>query len=335
MNTLFFSTKDFEQPYLVAASAGNAKIKFVKEALGLQTASLTAGYTAISIFTGDDASAEVLVQLHALGVKFIAIRAAGHDNVDLQKADQLNIVVANVPDYSPYAVAEHAMALILALNRKLILSNQQVQQQNFTTGNLIGFDLNGKTAGIIGTGKTGAVLVKILHGFGCTILGCDVQQDHTLAEKYNLVYTDLSTLCSSADIISLHIPLTAHTKYLINKEMVERMRPGTMLINTSRGACVDTTAIIHGLENGQIGYYGADVYEKERGLFFYNHSGKPLQDEVLSRLCALPNVLITPHQAFATREALTNIATTTFYNITCWEKQFTSKYELISQASTA
>jgi len=332
MKILFYSTKDFEQPYLETFNYGKEEILFIKEALGLQTADKAKGFDTVSIFTGDDASSAVLEVLHKNGVRFIAIRAAGYDNVDIKKATELGIVAANAPEYSPYAIAEHAIALILALNRKIITADKQVHQQNFTTSNLVGFDLNRKTVGIIGVGRIGGVLVKIMHGFGCRLLGYDIQENKELKEKYGLEYVDLPALCREANIISVHTCLTPGTRYMINRKLIGLMQRGVMLINTSRGGCVNTQDIIEGLENGHIGYYGADVYENERGVFFYDHSGEELNDPMLKKILAMPNVLITPHQAFATQEALSNIAITTFDNIECWKNNKRSKSELTMPA---
>ncbi len=321
MKTLFYSTKAYEQPYLEAANKIAADITFLRKDLNIQNAHLANGFDIVSIFTGDDANGEVLDCLHKLGVKFIATRAAGHDNIDIEKANELGIAVANVPAYSPYAIAEHVVALIQALNRKIVTAYNQGQQQNFTTDKLIGFDLHGKTVGIIGVGIIGSVLVKIMHGFGCKILCCDLKENNLLKEELGVEYTDKETLCATADIISIHTSFTPETKYLINKKLIDKMKPGTMLINTGRGGCVNTADVVEGLENGQIGYFGADVYENERGIFFCDLTGKEMKDELLKKLLAMPNVLITPHQAFATVQALTNIADTTFYNIDCAQSE--------------
>ena len=328
MKTLFFSTKPYEQPYLEKANTNNYEITFLKKPLCLETAHLATGFEIISIFTGDDASAEVLEHLHELDVKCITTRAAGYDNIDIKKANSLGITVTNVPAYSPYAIAEHVIALIQALNRKTIIAEKQVHQQNFTTDNLIGYDLHGKTIGIIGVGIIGSVLVKIMHGFGCKILCCDLKENDLLKERFDVEYTDKETLCAAADIISIHTSFTPETKYLINKKLIDLMKPGTMLINTGRGACVNTVDVIEGLQNGNIGYYGADVYENERGIFFCDLSGKEIKDDLLKKLLSMPNVLITPHQAFATKQALTNIADTTFENIDCMQRKVSSKNQL-------
>jgi D-lactate dehydrogenase len=334
MKILFYSTKDFEKPYLLSASNNMQQLEFIPEALSLQTAGRAKGFEVVSIFTGDDAAADVLKALQKNGVRCIAIRAAGYDNVDLEMANELSIRVANVPEYSPFAVAEHAVALLQALNRKIITADTQVHGKNFTLGNLVGFDLHGKTVGIIGTGRIGSVFAKIMHGFGCRILGYDIVENKMLTEAYGLEYVDLPALCREAHIISMHTALTPGTKHMIDKKLIGLMQQGTMLINTSRGACVDTAAVIEGLQTGHIGYYGADVYENERGIFFYDYSNKELNDAMLKKLLAMPNVLLTPHQAFATEEALINIAGTTFYNIDCWHKKMHSKNELTAALNT-
>jgi D-lactate dehydrogenase len=335
MNILFYSTKNFERPYLLSSGNEAFGIHMTEKALSAGTAEEARGFDVVSVFTGDDVSAPVVEKLYQSGVRFIAVRAAGHDNVDLVKANELGIRVANVPEYSPYAIAEHALALMLALNRKLVLADKQVHGQDFTVGNLVGFDLHGKTIGIIGAGKTGGTLVKILHGFGCRLLGYDVYENSELTGKYGLEYIPLATLCRESDIISLHTCLTPQTKYMINRQLIELMKPGVMLINTSRGACIHTEDVLRSLENGHIGYFGTDVYEKERGLFFYDWSGREIQDEILKRLLALPNVLITPHQAFATREALTNIMQTTFSAISSWANGRHADNELLSPVMAA
>ena len=333
MKILFYSNTDFEQPYLEAANTRKEEVTFIKEALSLQTADKAKGFDVVSIFAGDDASSNVLEELYKNGVKFIAIRAAGYDNVDIKKATELNIVVANVPEYSPYAIAEHAVALILALNRKIATVDKQVHNLNFTTSNLVGFDLHGKTVGIIGVGKIGAVFAKIMHGFSCRLLGYDIKENKELQEKYGLEYVDLHALCREANIISIHTGLTPQINYLINKNLIDSMQHGTMIINTSHGGCVNTADVIEGLENGNIGYYGADAYENERGVFFYDHSGRELKDGILKKLLFMPNVIITPIQTIDTKEALTNIAANTFYNIDCFKNNQHSKNELKMQAS--
>ena len=320
MKTTIFSTHKFEEPYLVKANNGKHQLKLLESRLTEETAILATGSKTVSLFTGDDASAIVLEKLKAFGIKNIALRSAGFNNVDLTKAAELGIKVARVPAYSPYAIAEHTLALILALNRKLIKAHNRVREQNFSLNGLTGFDLNGKTVGVIGTGKIGAVLIKILHGLGCNILAQDVVENNDLIDNYGVNYTNCETICKQSDIISLHVPLTATTKHLIDKEHIALMKPGVMLINTSRGGLVDTRAVIEGLKSRKIGYFGMDVYEEEEGLFFEDHSDDILQDDVIARLMTFNNVLITSHQAFLTETALTNIAETTIYNLDCFEK---------------
>lgn len=333
MKMLIYSIKDFERSHLLEANKNGTQVRLTNLALSPDTVDKAKGCDIVSVFTGDDVSAAVIQKLSDYGVKFIAVRAAGYDNVDLIKAKELGIHVANVPEYSPYAVAEHALALILALNRKLISADRQVHQQDFRVSKLVGFDLNGKTIGIIGTGKIGGTLVKIMHGLGCKVLGYDIHPNNELKEKYNLEYVSLEDLCRRSDIISLHTYLTPETKYLINRNLIEKMKPGVMLINTSRGGCINTADVIEYLEKEHIGYFGTDVYEKEKGIFFFDRSIDGVRDEMLKKLLTMPNVLITPHQAFATNEALKNIATTTFYNVDCWANNKRSGNELIPEIS--
>ncbi len=329
MKTTVFSTHKFEEPYLTSANESKHELKLLEVRLSEHTAPLAKGSEAISLFTGDDASDNVLEKLGSFGVKYIALRSAGYNHVDMEKSDEMNIKVARVPAYSPYAIAEHTMALILALNRKLIRAHNRVRDMNFSLNGLIGFDLNGKTVGVMGTGKIGAILVKILHGFGCKILAYDVNKDEDLVDKFGVRYTDCKTLCSESDIVSLHVPLTPETKHLINAEHISLMKQGVMLINTSRGGLVDTKAVIEGLKTGKVGYFGMDVYEEEEGLFFEDHSNEILQDDVIARLMTFNNVLITSHQAFLTDTALTNIADTTIYNLDCFENQIPSGNDIV------
>lgn len=329
MKTTVFSIHQFEETQLHKANNEKHELKLLENRLTLDTAILAANSEAISLFVGDDASAIVLQKLKKIGVKYIALRTAGFDNVDLVKARELNIKVARVPTYSPYAVAEYAMAMILALNRKLIKAHNRIREQNFSLNGLTGFDLHGKTVGVIGTGKIGAVLVKILHGFGCKIIANDIIEDEDLIKKYNVRYTDCETLFCEADIISLHVPLTPSTKHMINKKHIGLMKKGVMLINTSRGGLIETKLIINALKSQKIGYFGMDVYEEEEGLFFEDHSKDVIHDDVILRLMTFNNVLISSHQAFLTETALTNIAETTIFNLDCFAKQKLSGNEII------
>lgn len=295
--------------------------------LSPQTAPLAAGYEAITTFVNDDLGSDTLTALAQLGVRFIALRCAGYNQVDLTKAQTLGLKVARVPAYSPYAVAEHTVALILALNRRIHRAYQRVREQNFSLDGLLGFDLHGKTVGIIGTGKIGEVLAGILKGFGCRLLAHD-PYPNPACEALGVSYTSLEQLCSEADIISLHCPLTPETHHLIGVEALGWMKPGVMLINTSRGGLIDTAAVIEGLKSSKVGYLGLDVYEEEGGLFFQDMSQMIIQDDVFSRLQTFPNVLITGHQAYFTAEALHNIAATTLQNLTDFEATGASQNEV-------
>lgn len=328
MKVLVYSTKPFEKPFLQKAFAKPLQVVFTHKALSVKTAALAKDCKAVCIFTNDDASLAVIELLCAAGVKHIAIRAAGYDNIDLKAAQALHISVANVPEYSPYAIAEHAVALMLALNRKLILANKQVHQRNFTLDNLVGFDLRDKFVGIIGTGRIGKVLAKIMTGFGCTVMAHDLLPDADLEENYDVQYSSLNSLCENCDIISIHLPLTKDTKHLIGAALLAKMKKGVMLINTSRGGVLHTGELLPFLKNGHVGAAGLDVYEYEKGLFFFNHRSKPLRDPLLKRLLRFPNVLVTPHQAFATEEALQNIASAAARNLFCWAKNKQSENEL-------
>jgi D-lactate dehydrogenase len=251
-------------------------------------------------------------------VRYITIRSSGYNNINLKTAKRFGFRVANAPDYSPYAIAEHAVALLLALNRKVILADKQVHSFNFLQDDLIGFDLHGKTVGIIGTGRIGSVLVKIMHGFGCKLLANDQKPDNDLIELCGVRYTTIEELCTKSDIISIHIPMNYENHQFINRKKLALMKRNVVLINTARGAIVDTKELIKALENNTIGAYCTDVYEKEKGSFFRDNSKDGLKDEQLKKLLSFSNVLLTPHQAFITKEALTNIAEIMFKTITNW-----------------
>ncbi len=328
MKLAIYSTKPYERKYIESANKGKHELFFFEEALSLETVYKANGCDAISIFTNDDASAEVLEIIKKLNIRSIAVRAAGYDNVDLKKAAEFSFKVANVPDYSPYSIAEHAAMLILALNRKVVQADHKVKDYNFLLDELIGFDLNGRTIGIIGVGKIGGILAKIMNGFGCKVLGFDIKENKDYTEKYNLQYVSLDEMYQKADIISLHAPLNEHTKYMINKESINKMKDRVMIVNTGRGGLINTIDAIDALKSGKIGYLGLDVYEKEKGLFFYNHSADIMQDDVFARLLTFKNVIITGHQAFLTENALKNIADTTINNIDSWQSGNKAKNEL-------
>ncbi|WP_323789604.1 2-hydroxyacid dehydrogenase [Psychroserpens sp.] len=328
MKVLVYSAKDFEIPFIEKANIRKHKLIFTKKALSSETAMMAVGFEAISIFSADEAWVTTIEKLKDFGVKYITLRSVGYDNVNLRAASRLNIKVANVPAYSPNAIAEHSVALLLTLNRKLIESNSRVKRHNFNLNNLVGFDLNGKTVGIIGTGKIGTVMTKIMHGFGCQLLGYDIEENEDLTKLYNLRYTTIQDLCERADIISIHVPLTTETHQLINKDLISEMKNGVIIINTARGSVVNTEDIIDGLKKGKIGSLGIDVYENEKGLFFNDHSQEIPNDDLFIQLNAFPNVLITGHHAFLTNEALTNIAETTIYNLDCWASSKDTENEL-------
>lgn len=328
MKLLVYSAKDFEIPFLKSANNNRNEVTYTKNALDSETALQATGYNAISIFSGDDASSIVLEKLWDFGVRYITLRSSGYNNLHIKTAKRFGFHVANASDYSPHAIAEHATALLLALNRKIVLANTQVHNYNFLQDGLLGFNLHGKTVGIIGTGRIGSIMAKIMHGFGCKILAYDQAPDYDLIELCNVTYTPLNELCEESDIISLHIPMNYENYYFINKEKLSLMKKSTILINTSRGELVDTKALIEALEAKNIAGYATDVYEKEKGVFFKDHSKNGIKDERLKKLLSLTNVLLTPHQAFITKEALTNIAEITFDNLDSWSQGHISKNEL-------
>lgn len=334
MKVLVYSAKNFEIPYLERANKGKHKLIYTTVALSSKTAQQAVGYQAVSIFAGDQANILAIEKLKDFGIKYIALRSAGYDNVNLRTAARLGIKVANAPGYSPHAIAEHAVSLLLTLNRKLIVSNDRVTHFNFNLDHLIGYDLHGKTVGIIGTGKIGSVMTKIMHGFGCELLGHDLVENKTLVEDYDMSYVTLEDLCKKSDIITLHLPLTTETHYLINADLIDKMKPGVVIINTARGAIINTEDVIRALENKHISALGLDVYENETGLFFKDHSQEIIKDELLIKLHALANVLITGHHAFLTEEALTQLAKTTIHNLDCWEGNEDCENELTQQTET-
>lgn len=311
----FFSTKPYDIAFFDKANHDDSlELCYLDTHLNPATAQLVQGSEVVCLFVNDKADAGIINTFAKAGVKLIALRCAGYNNVDLAACKQAGIAVVRVPAYSPYSVAEHALALILTLNRKTHKAFNRVREGNFALDGLMGFDLHGQTVGLIGLGKIGRVTAQILRGFGCTVLGYDVYEDEE-AKQIGVSYVPLDTLLSQSDIVSLHCPLTPQTHHLINAQTLANMKNGVMLINTSRGALIDTMAVIQSLKSGKIGYLGLDVYEEEADLFFEDFSGKVIQDDVFSRLLSFPNVLITGHQAFFTRNALQNIAETTLSNI--------------------
>jgi len=311
----FFDTKPYEPATFDEANKNfGFKITYFSYHLTPETVALARGYDAVCVFVNDIVNTEIITSLCQSKVRLIALRGAGYNNVDLQAAfGKMHIV--RVPSYSPHAVAEHAVALMLALNRKIHKAYFRTRDNNFTLNGLLGFDMYQKTAGIIGTGQIGKAAIEILKGFGMRVLAYDLFQDKEYQKKTGFEYTDLDTLYKESDIISLHCPLTKETFHLINQANIAKMKTGVMIINTGRGMLIDSKALIDGLKTGKIGYAGLDVYEEESEYFFEDFSNKVLTDDVLARLLSFNNVLITAHQGFFTREAIRNIAQTTLDNI--------------------
>jgi D-lactate dehydrogenase len=310
-----FDTKLYDRHYLSgAAGVQELKLRFHGFRLGPETSSSAEGAQAVCVFVNDNVQGP-LENLARLGVHMVALRCAGFNNVDLKAAKNLGIAVSRVPSYSPHAVAEHTVALILALNRKTHRAYNRVRELNFSLNGLVGFDLYGKTAGIIGTGKTGRIVCTILQGFGMRVIASDPFPNHEWATQNGVEYVDTVTLAKQSDIISLHVPLTPETNRLIGSEFIALMKPGAMLINVSRGRLVHTAALIEGLKSSHVGGVALDVYEEEEGVFFEDLSGQVLQDDELARLLTFPNVLINAHQAFLTREALSEISRVTVENL--------------------
>jgi D-lactate dehydrogenase len=320
MRVAVFSTKSYDRKYLEAANASHGHDFFFYEPrLTCDTVALASGFPAVCVFVNDLVDADVLMALKKGGTQLIATRSAGFNHIDLVAAGKLGIAVARVPAYSPFSVAEHTLGLILTLNRKFHRAYARVREGNFSLEGLLGFDLHGKTVGVIGTGQIGQVVIRLLEGFGCQVLTYDLYPNPVL-ENQGLTYTTLPDLFSRSNIITLHCPLTPETHHMINDEAIQQMKTGVMLINTSRGALLDTVAVIEGLKSGKILYLGLDVYEEEEDLFFEDLSDQVLHDDVFARLLTMPNVVITGHQAFFTVNALEKIAETTLTNITAFEQ---------------
>jgi D-lactate dehydrogenase len=316
ITTAVFDTKPYDREPLVRASADKSiDWRFLDFRLTAQTAPLAKGGQAVCVFVNDHLDRPCLEALAAQGVKLVALRCTGFNNVDVPAAKELKLSVTRVPVYSPYSVAEHAIALLLTLNRKIHRASNRVRELNFSLNGLVGFDLHGKTAGILGTGKIGRIVAQILRGFGLRVLAYDPYPNNEWAKEFGIEYVEPRMLAANSDVISLHIPLTPETKHILRRDTLELVKPGVILINVSRGALIDTTALIDGLKSGRIGGVGLDVYEEEEGIFFEDLSGEVLQDDELARLLTFPNVLITAHQAFLTREALADIARTTVANL--------------------
>lgn len=318
MNIILFSSKPYDRASFQAlALPGDWQLQFQDCLLTADTAALAEGCEVVCAFINDNLSAPVLERLAAGGTRLIALRSAGYNHVDLKAAERLGLAVVRVPAYSPHAVAEHAVALILALNRRIHRAFNRTREGDFSLHGLTGFDLHGKTVGVVGAGKIGQAFAGIMAGFGCRVLAYDPYPVAELA-SFGGHQVTLNHLIAESDIISLHCPLNEGSRHLIDNARLAQMKRGAMLINTGRGALVDTPALIGALKSGQLGYLGIDVYEEEAALFFEDRSDLPLQDDVLARLLTFPNVIVTAHQAFLTHEALAAIAGTTLDNIAAW-----------------
>ncbi|MGL5032978.1 MAG: 2-hydroxyacid dehydrogenase [Microcystaceae cyanobacterium] len=336
MKIAFFSSKLYDRQFFEIANAKHDhELVFFEVQLNPDTALLAKGFPIVCLFVNDLANAPTLEILAANGTRLLALRSAGFNQVDLKKAAELGIKVVRVPAYSPHSVAEHAVALVLTLNRKLYRAYNRVRDDNFSLDGLLGFDLYGSTVGIIGTGKIGMIFAQIMQGFGCQLLGYDAYPNAQFEASFNGRYVSLSELLGNSDIISLHCPLLPETHYLISHKTITQMKPGVMLINTSRGHLIDTQAVIEGIKSGQIGYLGIDVYEQEEELFFEDHSDSIIQDDTFQLLQSFSNVVITAHQGFFTRNALTAIADTTLANIAEFKQGKPLSHEVCYQPSSS
>ncbi len=321
MKVIVFDSHSYERLAFNAANVNfNFDLTFLDLRLTPESAFAAKGFDAVCAFVNDKLTRETLQILKSGGVGLVALRSAGFNHVDLPAARSLDLPIVRVPEYSPYAVAEHVVALIQTLNRNTHRSYNRVREGNFSLHGLVGFDLHGKTVGVVGVGKIGKVLAQIMRGFGCRVLLCDRTTDERFARTHGCQYVSRDELFRESDIISLNLPLSPETRHCIDEAALGKMKPGVMLINTGRGALIDTQALIQGLKSGHIGAAGLDVYEEEEAVFFRDLSSHILTDDILARLLTFPNVIVTGHQAFLTREALRNIADTTLENIRAFER---------------
>lgn len=321
MKVAFFDVHEFEREVFECENKNfRHQITYFACRLTSQSADIAKGHDVVCSFVNDHLDSEALSQLKNNGIRLIALRSAGFNHVDLTAAARVELPVVRVPEYSPYAVAEHAVALILTLNRKIHRAYTRVRELNFSLEGLVGFDMKGKTVGVIGTGRIGNVIIKILNGFGCRILAYDLIPNQELIRTQLAEYVDLERIYRESDIISLHVPLTPKTHHMIDASAIDMMKKNVLIINTGRGALIETRALIDALKKHKIGGAGLDVYEEEEGVFFNDLSAKGIDDDLLARLLTFPNVVITSHQAFLTKEAITNIAVTTLGNISQFER---------------
>lgn len=312
----FYDTKPYDRQYFERTpGAGRLRHQFHEFRLVEETAATAVGAQAVCIFVNDRLTRPCLEILHRLGVRLIALRCAGFDNVDIDAARKLGFVVTYVPAYSPHAIAEHTVGLLLTLNRKIHHAYNRTREHNFSLNGFVGFDICGKTVGIIGAGRIGRIAAQIFRGFEAKVIACDLFPSFDWAKEHGVTYADFDTVVTTSDILTLHVPLTPDTLHMLNEQTLSRMKAGAYLINTSRGKLIDTSALIAALKNNRLGGVALDVYEKEAGIFFENLSGEVLHDDELSRLLSFPKVLITSHQGFLTHEALTQIAHVTTSNL--------------------
>lgn len=314
-----FSSKPYDEESLSVANVYDFELVFFDVRLTEKTVLLAKGCDAVCVFVNDELNENNLIQLSQMGVNHIALRCAGFNNLDVTAANRIGMTAARVPAYSPEAVAEHAVALMMTLNRHIHKAYNRTKEDNFSLQGLLGFNMHGKTVGVVGTGKIGLATIKILNGFGAQVVAFDPYPNERACRELNFEYVSLNEVFEIADIITLHCPLNEDTHHVVNQNTIEKMKSGVMLINTSRGGLIDTSSVIEALKSGKIGYLGLDVYEQESELFFEDHSAAIVQDDVFQRLLTFPNVLVTGHQGFFTQEALTQIAQTTMYNLSCFK----------------
>jgi len=335
MRVAVFSTKPYDQKYLgTAAAAAGHELDFFEAKLNLDTARLASHYPGVCAFVHDELGAEVLGVLADGGTRLVVLRAAGFNNVDLEASAALGIRIGRVPAYSPYAVAEHAVALILGLLRRTHRAYNRVREGNFALDGLLGYDLHGRRVGIVGTGRIGTVFARIMSGFGCHLLAYDPYPNDEV-RALGAEYVDLPALLAGSEIIALHAPLTPETHHLLGRQSLKLVQPGVLIVNTSRGGLIDTDAAIDALKDGRIGYLGLDVYEEEDALFFEDLSQDIIQDDTFARLLTFPNVLITAHQGFFTEDAVRNIAETTMANLTAFEDGGAPLHEVSTQSTSS
>ena len=320
---LFFSAQPYDEQFFTHVNEAQNfgfDLKFLNTPLNEHTASLAEGYESICVFVNDTVDATVIEQLYKGGTRLVALRCAGFNNVDLRAAKD-KLYVVRVPSYSPHAIAEYALGLMLTVNRGFCKAYNRTRDGNFSLNGLLGFDMHGKTVGIVGTGKIARVLIKLLQGFDMNLLAYDIYPDEAFAKQYDVTYTDLQTLYRQSDIITIHCPLTRDNAHMINRDAIDCVKKGVILINTGRGALIDAKALIYGLKKRIVGAAALDVYENESSYFYRDHSDEAVEDDTLARLMTFPNVFISSHQAFFTREALTNIAQTTLENVRAYSKR--------------